>query len=154
YGLEAAVGQLSESRLIDLYRILAEHYPIQEDPPFRVGPQLHEPEQQGTLHRERVAEFRREILRILGSRDSQAGCDALALLTSEFEQSRSQIQWYLRQTTQRWRMKAWNPPTVADVTRLLLDSSARLVKTSEDLIDVVIESLERLQSRITETANP
>ena len=51
-------------------------------------------------------------------------------------------------------MKAWNPPTVADVTRLILDSNTRLVKTSEDLIDVVIESLERLQSRITETANP
>jgi hypothetical protein len=51
-------------------------------------------------------------------------------------------------------MKAWTPPTIADVTRLLLDTNAHLVTTSEDLLEVVIESLQRLQSRITDTANP
>src|SRR5260370_19646546 len=51
-------------------------------------------------------------------------------------------------------MKSWNPPTIADVTRLLLDPKAKLVTTSEDLLEVVIESLRRLQSRITDTANP
>src|SRR5271166_3491426 len=51
-------------------------------------------------------------------------------------------------------MKSWNPPTIADVTRLLLDPKAHLVTTSEDLLEVVIDSLRRLQSRITDTANP
>src|SRR5260370_21920352 len=51
-------------------------------------------------------------------------------------------------------MKSWNPPTIADVTRLLLDPKAQLVTTSDGLLEVVIESLRRLQSRITDTANP
>ena len=154
YSPESGIHQVSESKLIDLYRRLAELYPIEDDPPFRVGPQLNEPEHQGALPRQRVAEFRQEIPRILGVRDSQATCDALALLASEFEQSRSQMQWHLRQSTERWRMKAWNPPTIADVTRLLLHTKAQLVTTSEDLLEVVIESLRRLQSRITDTDNP
>ena len=78
----------------------------------------------------------------------------LEYVASEFDQPRPQMQWYLRQSTERWRMKSWNPPTVADVTRLLLDSKAHLVTTSEDLLEVVIESLQRLQRRITDTANP
>src|SRR5262249_46351242 len=93
YGFEVGIGQLSESKLIDVYRVLAEHYPIQKDRPFQAGPQLNEPGRQDTLIPERVGEFRQEILRILGSRDSQAGCDALASLASEFEQSRPQIHW-------------------------------------------------------------
>lgn len=124
YGDESGLGELSESKLIAFYRKLAEIFPIEDDPSMLGGPQSREPEPNDTLSRERIAEFRREILRILGSRDSQAGCDALALLASEFEQSRSQIQWYLRRSLERWRMKIWNPPTIADVTRLLLDPSA------------------------------
>jgi len=150
YNSESGIHQVSESNLIDLYRKLAELYPIEEDPPFRAG--SHQPQE--TPPRERVAEFRQEIPRILGARDSQAGCDALVLLAREFEQSRSQIQWCLRLSTERWRMKSWNPPTIADVTRLLLDPKAHLVTTSEDLLEVVIDSLRRLQSRITDTANP
>jgi len=154
YNSESGIHQVSESKLVDLYRKLADLYPIGDDPPFRAGPHLDDSQPRETLPRERIAEFRQEIPRVLGARESQAGCDALALLASEFEQSRSQMQWHLRQSTERWRMKSWNPPTIADVTRLLLDPKAHLVTTSEELLEVVIESLRRLQSRITDTANP
>jgi len=147
YNAETGIHQVLELQLIDLYRKLAELYPIEEDPPFEAEPQ-------DSLPRRSVAEFRQEIPRILAGRDSQAGCDALALLASEFEQSRSLMQWHLRQSRERWRMKVWNRPAIADVTRLLLDPSAHLVTTSEDLLEVVIESLQRLQSRITDTPNP
>jgi len=90
YSAETGIHRVSESKLIDLYRKLAELYPIEEDPPFRPGPQPTESESQDSLPRRSIAEFRQEIPRILAGRDSQAGCDALALLASEFEQSRSQ----------------------------------------------------------------
>lgn len=144
---ETELAELSALNLVKLYRILATHYPIEEDPPFEPG--IQEP-----MSRRRVAEFRAEIPRVLASLDSQAGCDALALLASEFEPSRIQMQWHLRQSTERWRMKVWDRPTVAAVTQLLLDPRSKLVKTSEDLVEVVVESLKRLQRRVSETNNP
>jgi hypothetical protein len=83
---ERAVSRLSESNLVDLYRILAASYPIEEDSPFEAG--IQEP-----ITRRGVAEFREDIPRALAARDSLAGCDALALLASEFEQSREQTRW-------------------------------------------------------------
>ena len=147
YSAEVHLDQVPESRLVSIYRRLAELYPIHEDPPFKRGPQ-------SSSTQSVVAEFRNEIPRILGTRDSEAARDALDLLASEFEQSRPQLQWHLRQITARLRLNAWNRPNVAAVTRLLLDPNARLVISSGDLLEVVIESLERLQRRISDTANP
>jgi hypothetical protein len=125
YSAEVHLDQVPESRLVSLYRRLAQLYPIHEDPLFERGLQS---------TRSVVADFRNEIPRILGTRDSEAARHALDLLASEFEQSRPQLQLHLRQITARLRMNAWNRPTIAAVTRLLLDPNARLVTSSGDLL--------------------
>jgi hypothetical protein len=147
YNGKGDVSEASETRLIALYRKVTEHYPLNEDPPFRSG-------FQAPISRRTVAEFRENIPRILAARDSHSAIEALSLLASEFKEARPQCRWLWRQSIERMRMKAWQRPRVSDVTRHLLDPRARFVQTSLDLLEVVAESLERLQRRIVDTANP
>lgn len=59
----------------------------------------------------------------------------------------------LSKARQAFRRQTWVPPTAIELLEVLSDSNKRLVRTDSELLDAVIESLERLQDRL-QGANP
>jgi hypothetical protein len=135
-----AVGQqLSESRLADLYIWLSQQYPHAEDPRPN-GAHFIEP-------RESVAEWRDELLRHLVERGNYAACEAIERIIQEFPKL-DMLKRALLRAQETTRRKTWEPPLPQDVLRIAADQEARLVNSGDELVEVLIEALKRLEANL------
>jgi hypothetical protein len=83
----------------------------------------------------------------LSSRGTAAACRALRRILIERPQF-AVMRFYLRDAEERLRRNTWMPLSPADIIRLASDASARIVRNGSDLVGVLLESLEELQSRL------
>jgi hypothetical protein len=83
----------------------------------------------------------------LSSRGTAAACRALRRILIERPQF-AVLRFYLRDAEERLRRNTWMPFSPAEIIRLASDASARIVRSGSDLVDVLLESLEELQSRL------
>jgi hypothetical protein len=97
--------------------------------------------------REMVARIRDAILETLKRRSSLEACDAIRYIISKLPQ----ITW-LKQVLLDAQTLAhsatWAPPTPSQILELASQSEVRLVQSGEQLIAVILESLERLQKKL------
>ncbi|PXF57618.1 MAG: hypothetical protein C4B59_14925 [Candidatus Methanogaster sp.] len=139
----ASIGQqLTEAHLADLYTWLVRQYPHAEDPKHDdthiahfVGP------------REDVADFRDSILRYLKERGTYQACDAIQRISYELPEL-DWLKWALWEARNNTRRCTWVPPQPADILEMASDSRKRLVQSGNQLIDVLIESLKRLEEKL------
>jgi hypothetical protein len=84
---------------------------------------------------------------MLGNRGTPEACRALRRVVSERPHLEG-LRWYLKQAEELARRKTWIPPSPKEVMKLVSDPSARLVRSADELVELLLESLSRLQTRL------
>lgn len=129
--------ELAGDDLAELFIFLSERFPPAEDPDrqgFRtLGP------------RDAVADYRDRILNILIERGSEESLAALARIEAavgeHFPYARIRLE-------ENRRLKAWEPPRPGDVVGLLERANRRIVISDEDLQQVLVEELGRIDESL------
>jgi hypothetical protein len=135
-----AIGrQLTEDQLADLYLWLLGQYPHESDPHIEG---VHTPSA-----REEVALWREVVLRDLQQRGTIEASIAVARIVI----ARPDLSWLravLTNTQEFTRRSTWSPLEPSTIIRLAADANARLVRSADELLEVVIQSLGRLQTEL------
>ncbi len=137
--IDTVGSSLTEGQLADLFIWLERHYPHHED---RAHFDAHSI---GT--REAVARLRDSLLERLKRRGTPEACAQVARIARELPT----LQWIPRvlQEAQRVaRYRTWVPHRVEDLVILVNHPNKRLVRNGEELLDVLVESLQRLQHKL------
>ena len=129
-------SNLTEHELGDLFLWLERHFPRTADPDHRqahtVGP------------RESVAQLRDGVLQVLSGRGTVDAVRELQRLKNELPE----LQWLytvVLNAQNEMLRRTWLPPKPGEILSLVRSSDNRLVTTPGQLLDVLLESLERLQ---------
>jgi hypothetical protein len=130
---------LAESQLSEFYIWLVKQYPYQDDLDYSNA---------GIAHvisaRENVSDLRDSVLQELKDKGSLQACFEIERLIKELPE----IEW-LRRTLidaqANMRYKSWQPPTPEEFLQLIFDKDKYLVQNGNQLLEVLVGSLERLQ---------
>jgi hypothetical protein len=140
YGGTASIGQqLTEEQLADLYIWLVRQYAHAEDP---THDDAHIVER-----RDSVANWRDSILRQLKERGTQPACEAIQRISHELPEL-DWLKWTLWEAQNNTRRCTWLPPQPTDILKLAGDPQGRLIRSGDELLDVLIESLKRLEVKL------
>lgn len=142
---DGTVHRLSEVAIADLYLWLARRYPHEEDV-RPVG--VHAVE-----FRERVGDWRDSLLGYLVRRGSPEGCDEVQRIAAELPHV-EWLKWRVREAQEVTRHRTWTPPSIGELRALMRSPVQRLVQSPEQLLDVVMESLTRLEERLQQAEPP
>jgi hypothetical protein len=130
---------LSDQDLADLYVDLSHLFPHSEDPHYEhshtAGP------------REEAMHFRENVLSALAQRGTYKACDAVRLIASRLPYLRGLKRVALR-AEEHARRQTWIPPRPKDIIRLINNDELRLVQNGKQLLDVLTESLNRLEAKL------
>jgi hypothetical protein len=133
------ITRMTEDQLADFYVWLSQQYPHMEDPK-REG--AHD-----VSARESIADFRDSVLRYLKDLGTLAACEAIEKIARELPQL-DWLKWTLLEARNIARQKTWVPPKPRDILEIAKNQQGRLVQSGEQLLEVVIESLQRLEQRL------
>lgn len=135
--------QLNEEQVADMYLWLAEQYPHDEDPPY-----------QGQIGmRHNLAQTRDGLLAELKVRGTPNACEQIRRLINKLPQV-TWMKWVLIEAERNMRMKTWSPPTAEEIIKLGQDSQRRYVENGRQLLDVLCDSLRRLQQKLHGVYSP
>jgi hypothetical protein len=130
---------ITEKQLADLYIWMIQQYPPSEDPVYEG---VHSIET-----REQVGSFRNSILTQLKERGTSESCAEIQRIAKEFPELTWINRVLLEAKTIR-RRKEWNPPTPSELVELLSNTEKRFVKDGNELLNVLVESLGKLQGEL------
>jgi hypothetical protein len=84
---------------------------------------------------------------VLGDLRGRGTVEAVAVLESLCDRytQHGGLPWILEEAREYMRRTTWIPPSAEEVTTLITDARKRLVQSEDDLVAVLIESLEKLQ---------
>jgi hypothetical protein len=94
-----------------------------------------------------VGHFRDGILAYLKSRGTNKGCEAIQRIARELPEL-DWLSWTLAEARAFTRQRTWVPPKPKDIIKLAGDSETRLVQGGDQLLEVLTESLERLEAKL------
>lgn len=126
-------GKLKEEELGELYLWMVENYPYAERKP---GFGAMSP-------RDTAAMFRDSLLESLKNRGTFAACDAIRRVMEKLPQY-DWMQFYLEQAEDLARAKTWTPVSIREFLTLAEDRDKRFVDSGSQLIEAVMEALDRL----------
>jgi hypothetical protein len=95
-------------------------------------------------------EFPRSVSLILSSlahRATPEACHALRRVQAARPEL-TEIQWHLRTAEELVRRNTWVPLSPSDLLRTVSNASARFIRTGSELLDVLVESLQRLEESL------
>ncbi len=131
---------LADGDLADLYVWLVRQFPFEEDPDYDdvhvVGP------------REQIAHWRDGILRSLQNRGTATAVHAIAVIEAALPVYRW-LRSVRRDAELQLRANAWAPVEPGDLLDLVADADRRVVNTTAELLDVVLDALTTIQTRLT-----
>jgi len=129
---------LTEAQLGDLYAWMLANYP----------PSLHDHKVSGVLGPSQTAVMLREYtLEHLKMRASFAACEVIRNVMNNYPQY-PWLRLHLDESESLARAATWKPASVQEFLRLAENQSKRMVESGEQLLDVICESLDRLQIRM------
>lgn len=130
---------INETQLADLYIWLVREYPHDEDPDYSNDVMAH-----AITCRENMAKLRDDVLSQLKEYGTFQACNEIQRLIRKLPQ----LPW-LRKTLivaqANRRQKQWNPPRPEDILQVILNQDKRLVQNGYELLEVLIEALNRLE---------
>jgi hypothetical protein len=136
------VDNLDEGELIDLYIWLDQQFPYEEDPDIK--------EAHYVSSRETIAHFRDFVWRTLLNRIQKGSLEAVQRireLAPELPED-----WYAQQllseALRQFRLNAWVPLEPTALTELARNNEMRSVESGEQLLEVLKDSLKRLQEEL------
>src|SRR5262249_28038998 len=94
--------------------------------------------------RESVGDFRDALLEQLLQRGTPAACREMERVVQALPRL-SWLKWAMIRAREVTLRRTWIPPRPAELLRLARERDARLVQTGEQLLDVLIASLRRLE---------
>jgi hypothetical protein len=94
-----------------------------------------------------IASWRDGSLTELKIRGTYAACAQLNRIIEQLPQY-PWLKWHLREALTLARQNTWKPPMPGELMKLFANKSARLVQSGSQLLDVIIESLQRLQIKL------
>ena len=132
--------RLTEDQLADLYIWLAHHYPYSEDPElgdaFCVTPRVS------------IRFWKNKILQHIKGLGTPQACEAIQRIIGELPE----LDWLLKEALIEaqniTRHRTWVPVRPDDIIEIASNEQARLVQNGEQLLDVLIESLRRLEAKL------
>lgn len=137
---------LTEDQLAALYIWIAHQYPHDEDPDYHNEDDLVD-------HRREIARFRELLLNLIKQRGTYKACEAIQQVIKEFPKS-NWLKWILHEAQDIMRRQTWVPPKPVEILKIVSTQSARLVQSGDQLLEVLIESLKRLETKIQEKPLP
>ncbi|SPP64808.1 NACHT domain-containing protein [Nitrospira lenta] len=133
----ASIGpRLNEDQLADLYVWLTHRFDSPNHPSGRahwVGPSEH------------IDMWRNAIILLLTHRGSSRACDAIKRLQRELPEL-EWLKWVLVDAQTEARRATWVPPRPHEIIKLTADRKFCLIQSGDQLLELLIESLERFQS--------
>ena len=146
YRRQTAIPErLNEEQLADLFFWLAREYPYISDPRhegvYSPGPE------------DEARRFRDSVLHHLKERGTARAIAALESLVNRLPEL-EWLKWTLTEARETNRRRTWVPVRPSDILSIAEDKERRLVQSGEQLLDVVIESLRRLEENYTERRPP
>ena len=132
------LAKLRDLDLANLYVWLVRQYPYNNGdrgPAGFVSP----------MHTVRM--LRDGALTVLKQRGTQESVGALVYIVTELPQY-SWLKFHLIEARNIARTRTWTPPTPADIVRLARQSDLRLIQNGTELLNVIVESLDRLQAKL------
>lgn len=136
------ISQLKEKKVADLYIWLVQQFPYEEDPNYDNEVMAHFV---GT--REKVGDFRDFLLRLLRDKGTFAACEEIKRTIKELPNV-SWLKWTLLEAQSITRRYTWTPPRPVDIIKLATNKSNRFVQSGEQLLNVLIDSLQRLEQKL------
>jgi len=142
----ATIGRwLSEEQLADLYVWLVNQYPYEEGPDAS-GVGFVTPWQS-------AAELRDSVLTHLKQRGTDQACEAIRRVAAQFPELHW-LKWALLDAQALARRNTWSPPHPSHILRMAADRNTRLVQTGEQLLNLLAESIRRLEKELQEGEPP
>ncbi|QIN84410.1 hypothetical protein GBA63_18515 [Rubrobacter tropicus] len=136
--------RLSESEAADLYIWLMDRYPPSE--------YFMKYRDDGHLTaiglKESIAMWRDDIPGNLRGRGTFEACRQIERIMEALPALLETLRWTLYQARAEARLKTWTAPDPTGVRKLTAERTARLVRNGDQLLDVVIESLGRLEDNL------
>ncbi len=128
---------LTPSAWGEIFAFLHRHF-LQEkrSGAYRAGPVDH------------VVDFRYGILNRLISSGTPESVAALEQLAADLPELVDDLRWRLVDARRIARQKTWTTPRPADVLSMIASPTARLLRSPTELLDLIVESLERLNDRL------
>lgn len=136
---------LNELQLADLFIWLCEHFPPKEDPEITGA--------HSVTAREELGRFRNSLITILKEKGTEDSLEAIKVISRKFPEM-DQLRRFLYEAKFNVAAKNWNPIKPIAIMKIIGDSSMRIVQNEDDLLYVIIESLERLQIKIQGVNKP
>jgi hypothetical protein len=131
--------KLTEEQLADLYLWMIQQYPSAQSPGHQTGFIGGSGDD--------VSTWREGLLQQLKERGTKEACRALERIVSQTgEQDQARMQWILLEAQTLARRRTWLPYHPANLLEVIANRRVRLVQNAEQLLDVVIESLQRLEA--------
>ena len=127
---------LSESQLKDLYTWLLERFPYDSDTHIEEGHFLD--------NKEMLEHFRNTLLEQLKYRGTNEACFEIRQLVEKYPQYEF-LKYTLLAAEKTTRSLTYMWPTVEQLLKMIKDANSRFVRNGEDLLDIIAESLSRLE---------
>jgi hypothetical protein len=135
------------SKLAQLFLFVRKLFPPSEDEPTPGGAYTPTP-------RMLAAQFRNELPRWLAAIGTEEACKHLEQIAARLPaDERIWIRWVLRDGIISMRRKAWTAPTTSVVTTMMANAESRLLRAEDDLLNLVAESLARLEDHLQRRSN-
>jgi hypothetical protein len=136
-----SVGQqLNEEHLACLYVWLQHQYPSAEDP-------IHDGDGYFVGPRENIVNLRNSIITQLKKRGTYDACEAIKWISKELPDE-DWLKWTLYETEIIFRQKTYKPPSPDTIIKLAKSHNICFVQNGEQLLNVLIDSLKRLQQKL------
>lgn len=133
------LASVGEATLLQLFEWLADNFPRSEES-FPMG--MH-----AISSREDLADWRDHLLRRVIQSGSKSALDALTALVQR--RPDLELEWSLSALRESHRLHGWMPLTIEELRALQDREGARLVRSNDDLLRVVLEELDAIQGWLT-----
>ena len=138
--------QFSDSTIGELHLAIRHWFPPSSDPPYRSGEMTSD---------DVVRRIRGKLPQMLAERATESGCRELLRLSEAVPaEEATWLRWIYKDAVTNIRRNLWQPPSIVAVKKILDQADARLLTCDEDLLDLVVESLDRLQIRLKQQSLP
>ena len=128
--------RLNEDQLADLYVWLTRHFEVTKH-------SSGEAHWAGSL--EHIEMWRNAIIQLLTHQGSSRACEAIKKLQRELPEL-DWLKWVLVDAQAQTRRTTWVPARPQDIIKLAADRELRLVQSGDQLMQLLVESLERFQA--------
>lgn len=138
--------KLNESQLAELYIWLMKDFPPEK---------YSQPEGAGTVTPQiSIGEWRDSVLRVLMDKGTAEGCRQIQKISATLPQYNWIKEYTLIEGRRIALQKSWQPPGIDQILKLVENHEFRLVSTQDELLDIVMDSLEDLQYKLKESNQP